>query len=222
MTATDGPAVAAEPARPATTASPAAEPAAEPAARSAGRRLWEESERPTAPAAPAGQVYSRRGQAVGRHLVDVHDHLRGELSQVRDLLEQVKHGQLAAGAARGALSEMTMRQHNWTLGAYCAAYCTMLTGHHHLEDTAIFPHLRRSEPGLAPVIDRLEAEHLIIHEVVEGVDRALVRLIGNPGDFTDLQEAIDVLTDALLSHLAYEEGQIIGPLSRHGFYAGQV
>jgi hypothetical protein len=33
---------------------------------------------------------------------------------------------------------------------------------------------------------------------------------------------MDLLTDALLSHLAYEEQQIVEPLARFGFYPGQV
>ena len=185
-------------------------------------RLWDESARPVAPPAPPGQVYSARGQAVGRHLTEVHDHLRHELDQVRELLEQVKRGRVTAGAARAVLNEMTMRQNNWTLGAYCAAYCSMITQHHGLEDRAVFPHLRRAEPGLVPVIDRLEQEHVIIHEVVEGVDRALVRLVASPEDFTELQKAVDALTEALRSHLAYEEQQITEPLSRFGFFPGQV
>jgi hemerythrin-like domain-containing protein len=117
---------------------------------------------------------------------------------------------------------MAMRQNNWTLGAYCAAYCGLLTQHHGIEDTAVFPYLRRMDAGLVPVIDRLEQEHAIIHEVVEGVDRALVNLVRKPADLTELQEAVDLLTDTLLSHLSYEERQIIEPLARYGFYAGQV
>ncbi len=185
-------------------------------------RFWDETARPAAPAAPPGQQYSARGLAVGRHLTDIHDHLRHELDQIRDLLEQVKRGSMTAGEARAVLNQMTMRQNNWTLGAYCAAYCTMITQHHGLEDRAIFPHLRRSDPGLVPVIDRLEQEHVIIHEVVEAVDRALVGLVAKPDDFAELQEAVDALTDALRSHLAYEEQQITEPLSRFGFFAGQV
>ena len=195
---------------------------AEPGESRGTSRFWDEAARPVAPPAPAGHEYSAHGLAVGKHLADVHDHLRQELDQIRDLLEQVKRGSMTAGAARAALSQMTVRQNNWTLGAYCAAYCSMITQHHGLEDRAIFPHLRRAEPGLVPVIDRLEQEHVIIHEVVEGVDRALVRLVAKPDDFTGLQEAVDALTDALGSHLAYEEQQITEPLSRFGFFAGQV
>jgi hypothetical protein len=49
-----------------------------------------------------------------------------------------------------------------------------------------------------------------------------VGLVNNPGDFSKLQEAVDALTDALESHLTYEEHQITEPLARLGFYPGQV
>ncbi|WP_254909699.1 hemerythrin domain-containing protein [Micromonospora sp. NBS 11-29] len=197
-------------------------PTPDPGVRLSTRRLWDETTRPSAPPPPAGHVYPPRGQAAGQHLVDVHDHLRQELAQVRDLLDQVTRGAVSPGGARAALNEMTMRQNNWTLGAYCAAYCTVVTQHHGLEDASIFPHLRRADAGLAPVLDRLTEEHVVIHGVVESVDRALVELIGRPGDFTALREAVDLLTDTLLSHLSYEEHQIVEPLARHGFFPGQL
>ncbi|WFF10161.1 hypothetical protein O7622_20365 [Micromonospora sp. WMMD1076] len=62
----------------------------------------------------------------------------------------------------------------------------------------------------------------MIHGVVESVDRALVELVRRPGDFTQLREAVDLLTDTLLSHLSYEEHQIVEPLARHGFFPGQL
>jgi hemerythrin-like domain-containing protein len=201
---------------------PGVTPTPAPAARHSGRRLWDESARPVAPPTPAGQAYSAGSRAAGQHLIEVHDHLREQLEQVRDVLRQVKGGALTPGRARGRLNEMSMRQHNWTLGAYCEAYCTLITAHHGLEDSWVFPHLRRADAGLAPVLDRLQEEHVAIHEVVEGVDRALVDLVRNPGDYTELDEAVDLLTDALLSHLAYEEQQLVEPLARHGFYASQV
>jgi len=197
-------------------------PTPAPEVRLTDRQLWDESTRPVAPPPPPGHVYSARARAVGQHLIDVHNHLRRELARLRDLLEQVKKGTLSAAQARGALHEMTMRQHNWSLGAYCAAYCSLVTQHHTIEDGAVFPHLRRADSGLAPVLDRLEEEHVVIHELVLGVDRALVNLIRQPGDFSELQEAIDLLTDALLSHLSYEEQQLVEPLARYGFYPGQV
>ena len=127
---------------------------------------------------------------------------------MREIIVQVRQGAMEVGDARSTINDMTMRQNEWTLGAYCASYCRVVTGHHSLEDEAIFPHLRAAT-GLAPVIDRLEDEHLIIHEVLEGVDAALVRFILQPDDFSELQEAVDVLTDTLLSHLSYEERELV-------------
>jgi hemerythrin-like domain-containing protein len=185
-------------------------------------RVWDEATRPARAAAPPDAVYTRRGRVIGGHLIEVHDHLRAELARVRDLVRQVREGAADAVSARSAINEMTMRQNDWALGAYCASYCRFVTGHHMLEDEAVFPHLRASEAGLGPVLDRLADEHKIIHQVLNDVDQALVDHLRNPADFGGLQQAVDVLTDTLLSHLAYEEAQLVEPLARHGFYDGQL
>jgi len=183
---------------------------------------WDEADRPhRAPADPEA-TYSETGRAVGQHLVDVHDMLRRELGELRDLVAQVRDGALEAGDARSALGRMALRQNDWTLGAFCSRYCRAVAQHHGLEDDSIFPHLRRGDAALAPVIDRLAEEHLVIHDALDAVDRALVEHINDPGDFEPLREAIDGLTDTLLSHLSYEEHELVEPLARLGFYLGQV
>lgn len=190
--------------------------------RLTGTLPWDEASRPTYPVRPdrASQAGYRPAQlAVPQHLKDVHDHLRAELTQVRDVVEQVVRGHLGVGAARSAVNAMTMRQNNWTLGAYCESYCRVVTTHHTLEDTGIFPHLRASDPDVVTVIDRLEEEHEVIHDVLDDVDRALVALVADEaGGLERLQHVVDLLTDTLLSHLAYEERELLHPLARHGFY----
>ena len=47
-------------------------------------------------------------------------------------------------------------------------------------------------------------------------------MVRTAGDLTAVDAAVDALSSALLSHFAYEERELVGPLSRHGFYAGQV
>ena len=184
-------------------------------------QLWDEATRPAGPQPPPDAAYSPHGRAIAGHLVQVHDHLRAELAQIRDLIAQVRDGEGAA-RARSAINQMTVRSNNWTLGAYCASYCRVVTGHHSLEDQAVFPYLRESEPGLAPVIDRLADEHKTIHQVLEDVDAALVEHLRSAAGFDGLQAAADVLTDVLLSPLSYEEAQLVEPLARHGFYGGQL
>jgi hemerythrin-like domain-containing protein len=183
---------------------------------------WDESSRPHRSESSSDVTYTRRGRLVGKHLIDVHDMFRTELAELREILVQVRDGAMSAGAARSALHEMALRQNDWTLGAFCARYCGAITQHHGLEDDAIFPHLARSDPSLTPVIRRLTDEHLVIHDAVQAVDRALVERINRPDDYGPLQAAIDFLTDALLSHLAYEERELVEPLARLGFYPGQV
>jgi hypothetical protein len=117
---------------------------------------------------------------------------------------------------------MALRQNDWTLGAFCARYCGVVTQHHGMEDDAIFPHLARSDAGLPPVINRLRDEHLVIHDAIQEVDRALVRHINQPENYDGIQAAIDFLTDSLLSHLSYEEVELVEPLARFGFYPNQV
>ena len=144
--------------------------------------------------------------------------LRAELATIRDLIVQVQKGAINAARARSELNQMTMRQNNWTVGAYCQSYCRVVTQHHSLEDAAVFPCLRGRDDSLGPVLDRLQDEHRVVYRVLDAVDRALVNYISESGDAAELAEAADLLTDTLLSHLAYEERELIDPLARYGFY----
>ena len=197
-------------------------PTPDPGERLTGELAWDESARPTLGASPT-EDYPAVQAATAQHLVDVHDGLRAELAQVRDIVDQVRGGFLSVGQARSVINTMTIRQNNWTLGAYCESYCRIVATHHTLEDRQLFPHLRRSEPGLGPVLDRLEEEHEVIADVLDELDRALVALVGSTGAgsageqaLDALQARVDLLTDSLLSHLAYEERELLGPLARNG------
>ncbi|MGW3890152.1 LLM class flavin-dependent oxidoreductase [Micromonospora chokoriensis] len=184
--------------------------------RRSDQQVWDESTRPTGPAPDPDRTYTPQEQATGAHLVQIHDGLRAELAQIHDLIEQVAAGEIDAGAARSHINTMTMRQNRWTLGVYCESYCRIVTTHHTIEDQSFFPRLRARDPRLGPVVDRLEQEHHVIHDVLEGVDRALVAYVGSPDGLADLRAAVDLLTDALLSHLSYEERELVEPLARLG------
>ena len=137
------------------------------------------------------------------------------------MVEQVRRGLLQVGQARSVINTMTMRQNSWTLGAYCESYCRVVTGHHTLEDRSMFRHLRTRDPLSAPVVDRLAEEHEVIADVLEQVDRALVGLVSaEPGRtgaaLEELSGTVDLLTDTLLSHLAYEERELLHPLATVG------
>jgi alkanesulfonate monooxygenase SsuD/methylene tetrahydromethanopterin reductase-like flavin-dependent oxidoreductase (luciferase family)/hemerythrin-like domain-containing protein len=179
-------------------------------------RVWDETTRPTGPAPDPDRTYNRHQAARGQHLIDVHDHLRGELRTLRDLVDQISTGAVDVGAARSHINTMTMRQNNWTVGAYCESYCRLVTTHHTLEDVQLFTRLRAADPTLRPVVDHLQEEHEAIHGVLEGVDRALVALVSEPDGIKELRAAVDLLSDTLLSHLSYEERELVEPLARIG------
>lgn len=155
-----------------------------------------------------------------RSLVEIHDHLRGELTQIRQAAIEVGAGVLPPAAARDLINRMTMRQNRWTLGSFCAAYCRVVTIHHTIEDTSMFPALAAVAPELDPVLQRLAAEHEVIADVLDRFDRALVLLVvegaaagvapevpttDGPGEIARLAAE---LSDLLLSHLAYEEDEL--------------
>ena len=189
----------------------------DPGIRLSAETLWDEAARPVGPAPDPDRGYSEAERSNARELVAVHDHLRAELSQLRDMIAQVAAGNLDPGAARTEISKLTMRQNQWTVGAYCESYCRVVGLHHTIEDTSLFTGLRRLDGRLAPVTERLTEEHHVIAGLLSRVDAALVALVTDPvRGMPAVQAAVDVLTDALLSHLSYEEQQILEPLARLG------
>jgi alkanesulfonate monooxygenase SsuD/methylene tetrahydromethanopterin reductase-like flavin-dependent oxidoreductase (luciferase family)/hemerythrin-like domain-containing protein len=174
---------------------------------------WNEDERPharqdaEAPVTPNG----RRSQET---LIQVHEHLRRELAELREAAAMVAEGAMDPAAARLLLNRMTMRQNYWTLGAFCAQYCRVISIHHTIEDQQVFPRIRREEGSLKPVLDRLYWEHEVIAEQIDHLDRALVAMVEDPQKIADVKRVADKLADMLLSHFAYEEDELLGPLGR--------
>ncbi|OLR93214.1 hemerythrin domain-containing protein [Actinokineospora bangkokensis] len=189
----------------------AAVPTPDPGVRLSRERLWDEGTRPRAPHDPGGRGYTPRQQAAGRRLIEVHDLIRAELAQLRGLLADLESGVLGAAAARDRLHTLVLRRAGTPTGGYCQAFCRLVVLHHHREDTDVFPGLRRFDPRLGAVVDRLEAEHTALHGLVDRIDRVLVE---QPLDPARLRAAVDLLTDALLSHLSYEEHELVEPLAR--------
>ena len=120
------------------TAPLAAAPTPDDGRRLNAEQLWDESTRPTAAPLDADREYTRQEQAAGQHLIDVHDHLRSELTQLRQLVEQVAAGNSSPNTVRSYINRMTIRQNNWTLGTFCETYCRTVTNHHMLEDRSVF------------------------------------------------------------------------------------
>jgi Luciferase-like monooxygenase/Hemerythrin HHE cation binding domain len=186
-------------------------------ARLSAETVWDESARPLSPAPDPAATYTESDRSYARDLIGVHNHLRSELARLRDMISQVAAGSLDVASARSEISKLTMRQNQWTVGAYCESYCRLVGLHHTIESTQLFPGLSRMDRRLAPVTERLHAEHEVIAGLLARVDAALVALVTDPvRGMPALEAAVDLLTDALLSHLSYEEHQLLEPLARFG------
>ena len=184
-----------------------------------GRRLsptpvWDEADRPQAvPGAGPPPARSARGLAAAQSLLDVHGELREQLERIRELVDDVTAERITAGAARSIINEMALRQQRWSVAAYCSSYCMLVTQHHWGEDVEIFPRLRRGQADLGSVLDRLEEEHVVIHHLLNEIDATLVRIVGGRARPADLSAVVDRLSDALLSHLSYEERELLAPMA---------
>ncbi|XVQ83044.1 LLM class flavin-dependent oxidoreductase [Microbispora siamensis] len=192
---------------------PDAEGPAETAKVTPARAVLDEAGRPRLPKRDIAALTPQQ-QANGRRLVLIHDHLRRELTQIRDALEQVATGRSDAAALRSMINELTMRQNYWTLGTFCASYCRLLTTHHTIEDEHMFPMLAAAQESLAPVVARLEQEHEVIAGVLTELDAALVAMIEDPDRLDGVRDQVDLLSDVLLSHLRYEEEELVEPIAR--------
>jgi hemerythrin-like domain-containing protein len=171
----------------------------------------DESTRPRRPRNESATV-TPTGAIGQRTLVGVHDHLRAELVRILEVIEQVAEQQLTPQQARELVNRTAMRRNHWTLGAFCASYCRVVSVHHTIEDQALFPTLRNADATLGPVLDRLGEEHEVIAGLLDALDSALVDLIAGRCEPAGVREAAGQLSDVLTSHLAYEEEELLGPI----------
>ena len=102
----------------------------------------------------------------------------------------------------------------WQLKAGCLRYCRFVHLHHNLEDAMLFPALRDADPTIGPVVDRLEADHRRVSDLLDTVEAAAARLTASEEDArADVVLALDELHAHLLEHLDYEELRA-GPVLR--------
>jgi iron-sulfur cluster repair protein YtfE (RIC family) len=144
-----------------------------------------------------------------RQLKLIHQMLRNDLTTCRELAAEV-----AAGASpdrvADRVAEMRANSPIWTLQVNCLYHCRLVHMHHHGEDRDMFPALRRSNPDLGDVVDRLESDHRAISTLLDNVE-ALVKELDESSTSTsrdDLVMALRNLATRLLEHLAYEEENI--------------
>ncbi|NYI98984.1 hypothetical protein HNR12_005261 [Streptomonospora nanhaiensis] len=142
----------------------------------------------------------------------VHGMLRRDLAACRRLAADAARG-APAGEIREGLSRLRSQGPLFQLRTNCLAFCRFVHHHHGLEDAAVFPRVRRTAPHLAAAVDRLEADHRVVSDLLDEVEAAAGDLTGDAAAQARarLAAALDTLADHLLEHLDYEE-DVLGPV----------
>jgi Hemerythrin HHE cation binding domain len=159
------------------------------------------------PAAGAqAQLPRTRGDAMVAELKWVHDMIRRDLRIVRQLASDAAAGRPAGEIAAG-IASLAAGGPLWQLRVNCLQYCQFVHHHHQAESVLLFPALRRANPDLGPVVDKLEADHAQVAVLLDDVTGTAGDLADDdtPGARRQLGAALQVLSDVLLAHLAYEE-----------------
>ena len=151
----------------------------------------------------------RPGESFVQELLWVHDMIRRDLVAVQ---------RLAADALDGAppedlsaeIESLQTKGPLWKLRMNCMHYCRFVHGHHSLEDQALFPALLESNPELAPVIEKLEADHRAIAVHLDEIAESIGELQWDetPSSRQRLVAALEILSEHLLEHLDYEEKSV--------------
>ena len=158
-----------------------------------------------------------QGRALFEELLWVHGVLRRDLDRVERLAGEVAAG-LPGAVLEAELGELKTSGPLWQLKVNCLRYCRFVHLHHSLEDALLFPALRDADPAIAPVVDRLEADHVRVSDLLDAVEAAAARLTAAEEDArADVVLTLDELHAHLLEHLDYEElnaGPVLRRLER--------
>ena len=146
----------------------------------------------------------------GEHLKQIHDHLRDNMKVLGRLIERAAEGRATAKEVRAETADLVMISNYRRFGTLCGQYCQFVHGHHSIEDQALFPSIAAQGPAFKAIADRLQAEHVVVHTLLERLIDALIKLADAPGqsNFDDAVTVYRALEKVLLSHLHYEEDAI--------------
>ena len=161
---------------------------------------------------------TEQGRALYDELLWVHGAIRRDLNTLQRLAEAVMTG-LDPSDLHAEIHRLETTGPLWQLKVNCLRYCRFVHGHHDMEDTAWLPALRRADPALGPVLERLDEEHRRIAAELDEVEDAAAALTDVDSGDTRRRviDALNALADDLMEHLAYEELSI-GPTLRRVRY----
>lgn len=144
-----------------------------------------------------------------QQLQAVHETLRRDLRTCAALAEAALAGAPAAEIREG-LRHLTVGSPLFRLKVSCLSYCELVHAHHGAEDVELFPAVRRAAPHLNAVVDRLEADHRAVSDLLDQVEE-LASGLDQDGSRQRLSDALAALSPRLLEHLDIEE-DVLAPV----------
>jgi iron-sulfur cluster repair protein YtfE (RIC family) len=158
-----------------------------------------------APESPQIENLTPAQRRQGRRLSLYHNLHRRQLQEAADAIGQID------AALLEKISDLDMRHNFKTFGNMCGEECQMLTFHHQAEDSMMFPVLHgKGNDGLRKVVERLQAEHLVVHELIEELEAGAIAATQNPtpDTYAALRETFKQLETCVRSHFGYEETEL--------------
>ncbi len=161
----------------------------------------------TRPPVPKLEGLTDAQRAPGEHLRMVHDHLRHNMITLGKLIERANAGSVTPAEIAAETGDLEMVSNYRRFGNLCGQYCNVVNTHHSIEDHHLFPVLAQQGPAFKAIADRLTAEHVVVHELLERLVDALNALATEPSQsrFEDAKIVYHALERVLLSHLGWEE-----------------
>jgi hemerythrin-like domain-containing protein len=167
--------------------------------------LLDDAKRPKAPRI-AGLTPVQRSQ--GRRLRWFHNMHREQLKDVARAMARIDED---ASLPLEKIAGLHMQVNIRNFGNLCGQECQMLSGHHGIEDAYVFPALQaEGSAGLKKVVERLAAEHLVVHQLIDELNACAVAATQSPSaeTYAALKSAFTVLSQIVHSHFGYEETEL--------------
>ena len=172
----------------------------------------------TRPKAPALAGATAAQKLPGRQLKMIHRHHLQQMAHVRHVLDLVAEGVAKPDALRDAVRALDLKESMRLFGNLCGQECEMLTAHHDIESAYVFPVLHeRGNDGIRKVVERLMAEHEIIHHYLRELEHGVATLVREQSalHFVAVKDGFLALERIIKSHFKYEETELETAI---GFY----
>ncbi|WDR04027.1 hemerythrin domain-containing protein [Devosia algicola] len=164
----------------------------------------------TRPQPPKLEGLTEAQKAPGQHLKMIHDHLRQNMDVLGKMIERASAGTVTPAEIEAETAALSMVHNYRRFGNLCGQHCQIVNTHHSIEDYAIFPELAKQGDIFSKIANRLQEEHVIVHQLLLKLVDALNALARDPDEanFTAARDHYHKLESVLLSHLGYEEESI--------------